>query len=136
MPHRRARSFRATRSQHALETAQDYTELIADLIRNTGQARTCEVARLLGVSHVTAVRALRRLRDQGLVAVEAHQPIALTSKGERMAERSRHRHTVVAAFLRSIGVPEPIAELDSEGIEHHISDVTLECLERFLAPKP
>ncbi|MBX7144013.1 MAG: manganese-binding transcriptional regulator MntR [Oligoflexia bacterium] len=133
MTHQRTKSFKATRSQHSLEMAQDYTELISDLLRSNGQARTCEIARLLGVSHVTAVRTLRRLKQQGLVSVQPHRPVELTAKGERMAAMSRHRHQVVVNFLVSIGVPSEVAELDSEGIEHHISDITLACLEQQLA---
>jgi DtxR family manganese transport transcriptional regulator len=36
------------------------------------------------------------------------------------------------AFLLSLGVPKKIAELDAEGIEHHVSPETLQALERRL----
>jgi len=29
-------------------------------------------------------------------------------------------------------VPEGVARIDAEGIEHHVSDTTLDALERFL----
>jgi DtxR family manganese transport transcriptional regulator len=45
------------------------------------------------------------------------------------------RHQTVVAFLVAIGVPDPIAEADAEGIEHHVSDETLAAFERFLAEK-
>jgi DtxR family manganese transport transcriptional regulator len=31
----------------------------------------------------------------------------------------------VVAFLRSLGIPERVAEMDAEGIEHHVSADTL-----------
>ncbi|MGH6864183.1 MAG: manganese-binding transcriptional regulator MntR, partial [Methylocella sp.] len=34
--------------------------------------------------------------------------------------------------LRAVGVPEQSAELDAEGIEHHVSDVALAAFARFL----
>ena len=44
---------RRTRQEHLQETAQDYVELIADLIGETGEARVIDLARRLGVTHVT-----------------------------------------------------------------------------------
>jgi DtxR family manganese transport transcriptional regulator len=41
----------------------------------------------------------------------------------------------VTAFLRSLGVPEKVAELDAEGIEHHVSPETLAAFERRLGGK-
>jgi DtxR family manganese transport transcriptional regulator len=38
----------------------------------------------------------------------------------------------VAAFLRTLGVSEKTAELDAEGIEHHVSPETLAAIKKFL----
>jgi DtxR family manganese transport transcriptional regulator len=38
----------------------------------------------------------------------------------------------VAAFLRKLGVSKKVAELDAEGIEHHVSPETLAAFERLL----
>ncbi len=49
----------------------------------------------------------------------------------------RGRHRLVVELLREIGVPESAAEVDAEGIEHHVSDETLAAFARFLkARKP
>ena len=45
-----------------------------------------------------------------------------------MADRSRTRHRVVYDFLRALGLDDAVAEADSEGMEHHVSDVTLEAI--------
>ena len=37
-------------------------------------------------------------------------------------------HKIVLDFLHAIGVPPDIAEADAEGIEHHVSEVTLKSL--------
>ena len=34
--------------------------------------------------------------------------------------------------LKAVGVPEATAELDAEGIEHHVSEKTLAAFEAFL----
>jgi len=38
----------------------------------------------------------------------------------------------VVEVLRAIGVPPDAAEQDAEGIEHHVSDITLQAFARFL----
>src|SRR5690348_9989791 len=99
----RSGKFRATRKQHASELAEDYTELIAELIERGGEARTCEIAEMLGVSHVTAVRAMQRLHRDGFVKIRPRYPVELTAKGRKVAEFSRYRHDLLVRFLVHIG---------------------------------
>ena len=42
-----------------------------------------------------------------------------------MAREARRRHEIVYRFLLAIGVDEPTAAIDAEGIEHHVSPKTL-----------
>jgi DtxR family manganese transport transcriptional regulator len=128
----RAITFRATREQHRIETAEDYTELIAELIESTGRARTCDIADALGISHVTALRTIRRLQEQGYLNTSNQKPVVLTAKGKKTAAFSKERHNILLDFFIKIGVPEKIAEQDTEGTEHHISDTTLQCLKKLI----
>jgi DtxR family manganese transport transcriptional regulator len=112
--------------------AEDYTELLADIISEKGVARTCDLAEGLGVSHVTALRTIQRLQDDGYVLTSLRKPIELTEKGKRLARFSKRRHQLLVDFFVSIGVPAEQAEIDVEGAEHHISTTTLRCVKRFL----
>jgi len=114
-----------TRRDHSQELAQDYVEMIAELITKTGEARLIDLARGLGVTHVTASRTLQRLQRQGLVTTQPYRSIFLTGPGRNLAKESRDRHEVVVRFLISLGVPSNVAESDAEGIEHHVSRETL-----------
>ena len=125
-----AAALRRTRLEHATETAQDYVEAIADLGASCGEARAVDLARRLGVTHVTVIRTLARLKRDGYVSTRPYRSIFLTEKGFRLAEESRRRHEIVVAFLRSLGVPEEIAQTDAEGIEHHVSPETLAAFKR------
>ena|SRR5579864_4257662 len=130
-----AAALRRTRLQNAVETAQDYVEAIAELSALHGEARPVDLARRLGVSHVTVIRTVARLQRDGYVSARPYRSIFLTEKGTRLAEESRRRHEIVIAFLRSLGVPEEIAQIDAEGIEHHVSSETLAAFQRALAPR-
>lgn len=116
---------RRTREEHSQELAQDYAELIAELIATTGEARVIDLARRLGVTHVTVGRTVQRLQRDGLVTTLPYRSIFLTDAGRRLAAESRRRHTIVLDFLKSLGIPESVAQSDAEGIEHHVSEETL-----------
>ncbi len=127
-----ARNPRRTRQEHSEETAQDYVEMVAELIDTIGEARVIDLARRLGVTHVTVSRTLQRLRREGLVTFLPYRSIFLTAAGRRLADETRHRHEVVVAFLLSIGIPAAVAHSDAEGIEHHVSRETLEAFQKHL----
>ncbi len=125
-------TFRKVRTDHATETAQDYVEAVSDIVHNKGECRVKDLSELLGVSHVTVSRAVARFQQQRLITTEPYRPIRLTAKGERLAAESRRRHEIVLAFLDAIGVPKRESLRDAEGIEHHVGQVTLRCMERFI----
>ena len=127
-----SRPHRRTRRDHSTETAEDYVEAIADIVGSSGRCRVVDLARRFGVSHVTVTRIVARLQDAGLTQTEAYRPIELTTKGKRLAKRSRERHETVYRFLIAIGVDEKNAAIDAEGIEHHVSPATLDRLEAFV----
>ncbi len=127
-----ARNPTRTRQEHAQETAQDYVEMVAELIDTVGEARVIDLARRLGVTHVTVSRTLQRLRRDGFVTFMPYRSIFLTAAGRRLAEETRHRHEVVVEFLQSLGIPGAVANSDAEGIEHHVSRETLEAFEKHL----
>ncbi|MGF1502853.1 MAG: manganese-binding transcriptional regulator MntR [Paracoccaceae bacterium] len=130
-PTRQARGFERARAAHEREVAEDYVELIADLIDVTGEARSVDLAERLGVTSATVANTLGRLSREGLVIKERYRSIFLTEGGRALAERVRERHRVVRDFLVKIGVDPETAETDAEGIEHHISERTLTALRRF-----
>ena len=127
-----AKAMKVTREQHATETAEDYLEAISDLIEQTGEARVVDLANRLGISHATVIQTIRRLQRDGFVTSEPYRSIFLTDEGRRIAEEARHRHAITVALLRKLGVSPEVAEVDAEGMEHHVSNQTLEAFERFV----
>ncbi len=120
-----AAKFDRIRRAHQSEVAEDYVEMISDLIEETGEARTVDLAARFGVTSPTVNAIVRRLQRENLVETRPYRSIFLTEAGKALAESSRARHQIVRDFLVTIGVPEPIAEEDAEGVEHHVSEETL-----------
>ncbi|MDX1464419.1 MAG: MarR family transcriptional regulator, partial [Halomonas sp.] len=58
--------FRKARDARRTELAEDYVELISDLIADSGEARQIDIARRLGVAQPTVAKMLKRLAEEGL----------------------------------------------------------------------
>ena len=126
-----ASRFQRVRDAHQTELAEDYVELIAKLIDETGEARAVDLAEWLGVSKPTVNNTIQRLQRDGLVTSKPYRSIFLTDEGRKMANMARDRHHVVREFLIALGVSPETAESDAEGIEHHVSDETLAIFKAF-----
>jgi DtxR family manganese transport transcriptional regulator len=127
-----ARRFGKTRSAQSGALLEDYVELIADLLASAGEARPTDIARRLGVSHVTAIKTIARLKRAGMATARPYRGVFLTEAGTALANKVRARHRLVVDVLRALGVPAEPAEADAEGIEHYVSETTLKAFARFL----
>ena len=130
---RRAALFQRVRDDHSVEIAEDYVELISDLIEHHGEARLVDLAALLGVTPPTVNATVQRLQKDGYVDSRPYRAIFLTRRGRELAEWSRARHRVVLDFLHALGIAPETAEADAEGLEHHLSDETVAALKRLTA---
>jgi DtxR family transcriptional regulator, manganese transport regulator len=124
--------FTFTRGSHAKETAEDYVEAIADVIARQGTCRGVDLAKLFRVTQVTITKTMARLQSEGLVEFDPYGPFQLTEAGRQMAAYSKQRHEIVLAFLKSIGIPDAVAEVDAEGIEHHVSPETIKAFKAMI----
>jgi DtxR family transcriptional regulator, manganese transport regulator len=127
----RAGSFRAVRVARRGELAEDYVELVAELIATYGEARPVDIATRLGVTAPTVAKTLDRLTREGLVTRERYRSVFLTDAGQALAIQCRERHEVVVRFLVTLGLDPETAEHDAEGIEHHVSARTLALFRAF-----
>lgn len=131
-PSQRALYFKKARLQRFYEIAEDYTEMIADLMERCNKVRICDLAQEMGVSHVNVIKTIKKLIRDGYLIDHIHPLIELTPKGKAMAIFSKKKHLILSDFLLKLGIPENIVSGDVEGIEHHISPETLSALEAHL----
>ena len=125
--------FHRTRNDHRRETAEDYVELVFRLEPAPGVGvRNADLVAVLGVAQPTVTKTLERLQAEGLVSAPARGRVLLTDEGRALAASAHERHRLVVDFLVCIGVPAHHAEIDAEGIEHHVSEVTLTAMRAFL----
>lgn len=127
-----AERFNQARAAQAMAVLEDYAEMIGDLIDEMGEARITDIACRMGVTHPTATKAVARLKREGLANSRPYRGVFLTEEGAALATRVRARHRTVVDLLVAVGVPPETAELDAEGMEHHVSDTTLEAFEAYM----
>lgn len=128
----RAEPFIATRNHHLSELAEDYVEIISELLSAKGEAKICDIAKHFGVSHVTVIRTVERLKKKGYINSAQHQPLTLTEEGHKLAAFSKERHLFLLKFLTFLGVPGHIAAIDVEGMEHHVSPATMDAFQKHM----
>ncbi len=131
-PKEQAQRFERVREAHQTETAEDYVELIADLIEANGEARVVDLSQRFGISHATVNKVIARLKKEGLVNSEPYRSLFLTAEGQKLAESCKQRHILVVKFLKCLGVSDEMAEQDAEGVEHHVSEETLKAFQKFI----
>lgn len=126
----------SVRRDHANELAEDYVEAIQQIKLQGKSPRVMDLQRVFGVSHVTVIRTLKKLENQGLISRSQKDGICLTTVGIRIAKKSAEKHQLVLAFLKKLGVSETQAQIDTEGLEHHFSEESLAALRDFLKKNP
>ena len=124
-------SFKKVRDAHKIENTEDYCEIIGDLLNTKGEARIVDIANKLGIAQATANKTVKRLQTQGYLKKEPYRSIFLTLKGQELASASKKRHITVLTFLKNLGLDNKTAEVDAEGIEHHVSQKTLKKMDQF-----
>ncbi len=128
-----AAHFAQQREADRTAIAEDYVELIADLLAEEGEARAVDIARRMGVAQPTVAATVARLQRDGLVETKPYRGLFLTETGLAVAAAARARHELMVRFLLAVGLDPETAEADAEGLEHHASDKALAAFARFLA---
>jgi len=116
------------------ESAEDYLEAILMLKNEKGYSRSVDIAAKLGVTKPSVSFAMKRLRENDYILMDAENLITLTPKGLEIAERIYDRHTTLSRFLMQLGVGEKQAYEDACKIEHDISEETFAAVKRQVGP--
>lgn len=105
---------------------EDYIEQIYILIEEKGYARVSDIAENLSVHPSSVTKMVQKLDKDEYLIYEKYRGLVLTAKGKKIGKRLVYRHELLEQFLRVIGVKEENIYNDVEGIEHHLSQDSLE----------
>lgn len=110
------------------ESGEDYLEAVLVLKQTKGIVHSIDVARHLNFSKPSVSRAMKLLREDGDVTMDADGAIELTEKGLQIAESIYERHCLLSTWLAQLGVNEEQAAADACRMEHVLSTETFEKL--------
>ena len=126
------------KDDHSLTRAgEDYLESIYRLSLDSGEpdgsVRSVDVADQLEVSKASVNKALKQLKDMGMVTQSRYGRVTLTSEGEKYAKIVWRSHRALRAFLQTdLGVEPETADEEACLMEHALSADTMTRLIDYL----
>lgn len=117
---------------HLSEPNEDYLERIYELVEKKGYVRVTDIAEDLEISTASVSKMLQKLAKTGHITREPYRGFTLTEKGKNIGKKINIRHKILYLFLKKLGLPESIIKHDIDGLEHHLSNITLSKLSKFL----
>ncbi|MBE6876826.1 MAG: metal-dependent transcriptional regulator [Oscillospiraceae bacterium] len=118
------------------ESGEDYLETIYLLSKKKDFIRSIDIATELNYSKASISRAMKLLREAGLITMAEDGQIKLTKTGFQKATDIYSRHTLITDFFeKELGVNPVTAEKDACRIEHVISEETFLRLRSYMTEK-
>ena len=118
------------------ESAENYLEAILMIKNRKGSVRSIDIANELSFSKPSVSIAMKNLRENGYISIDADGMISLEPPGQQIAEKIYERHTLLSDWLEQLGVDPKTAAEDACRIEHKRSrqkDVQIDT-DAFRAP--
>ena len=110
------------------QSAEDYLETILMLTQRMGKVRSIDVVNELGFTKASVSIAMKKLRENGYIEVDAEGFITLTPAGHKLAARIYGRPKLLTEFFVRLGVSQETAAADACKVEHDLSEETFEKL--------
>ena len=104
------------------ESAEDYLEKILMLQEQKGSVRSIDIAVAMGFSKPSVSVAMKNLRENGYISMDADGFIKLEAPGMEIAQRIYDRK--LTAFFVALGVDPETASKDACKVEHDLSEET------------
>lgn len=114
------------------ESAENYLETIYILSKRNHTVRSIDIAVELEFTKPSVSVAMKNLRENGYIEMDADGYIALTGKGREIALRMYERHTLISKWLVYLGVDERVAVEDACRIEHVLSAESFEAIKKHI----
>ena len=117
-------------------TVENYVKTIAQIAARSPEraaVATGEIAQALGVSPGTVTGMLKTLSEASLATYTPYEGARLTDAGNRLALAVIRRHRLLELFLsRTLDMTWDEVHEEAEHMEHAVSDVLIDRIERFL----
>ena len=118
------------------KSAEDYLESILVLQERRGMVRSIDIVNELNFTKPSVSVAMKNLRQNGLIEVDANGYITLLEEGYSIANKIYERHTILTEWLMQMGVSPEVADVDACKIEHILSTESFMAIQKeYLSKK-
>ena len=131
----RLESIKSANSQESSKFTtrmEDYLEVILELVELKGYATPSDISKYMNVRPPSVTKMLRRLDEEKYIEYTKYRGLKLNVKGKNLATEIRQKHSDLLEFFEIIGVDKSVANVDVEGIEHHLNPKTIRQLRKFI----
>ena len=114
------------------KSAEDYLETILILYNRRGTVHAIDIANELAFSKPSVSVAMKNLRENGYISMDADGFITLNESGLEVASRVYGRHKTLSKLFVLLGVTPEVASEDACKVEHDLSEETFRCIQQYL----
>lgn len=115
------------------QSAEDYLESILVLQERRGVVHSIDIVNELGYSKPSVSIAMKKLRENGYISMDAGGRITLNESGLEIANRVYTRHKTITRLFTLLGVSQETAAQDACKVEHDLSDETFQKILEFIS---
>jgi len=114
------------------ESSENYLETILMLSGGGSPIRSIDIVNELDYTKPSVSVAMKKLRSNGYIKMDADGYITLTENGRKIAESMYERHTLISDWLIFLGVDRETAVNDACKMEHVISEETFKAIKKHV----
>lgn len=115
------------------ESAENYLETILIIKERNGEVRSVDIVKEMGFSKPSVSVAMKNLRENDYITMDAKGYIELTEKGLEIADTMYERHKLFTKWLMQLGVSEKTAKEDACRIEHVLSTESFNAIKKHIS---
>ena len=111
----------------------EYLKTMYVLWKQTGRVRVTDIASKMNCTKASVNKAVKNLKENGLLNYETYGTIELTEDGENLAKKILEAYDIVFLFLKDVlNLDEGQAEQEAEKIKSAITDETINKLAKYV----
>ena len=115
------------------KSQEEYIKAMYVLKRQTGQIRVTDIANKMNISKASVNKAVKNLKEEGMLEYETYGSIELTKTGEELAKKILEAYDIGVLFFRDVlGIDEEKAVTEADNLKTAISDAAFNQLARYV----
>lgn len=115
------------------KSLEEYLKTMYVLNKQNGKIRITDIAEKMNCTKPSVNKAVKNLKENGLLNYESYGAIELTAEGENIAKKTLEAYDIVYVFLKDVlNLEEIDAQTEAENLKSAITDATANKLAKYV----